>query len=466
MASRGGYREKRLLADLGSGNVSGLEARGCMQIVVLGAGVVGVCTAWHLLQRGHGVTLIERQPEAEPGAGHVDAGQTSASLCAPWASPRAPANALRRLMRGDMPDWPRPQFDPFQWRWSLAFASQCTQAAFERNFRHLVALGRYSQSALHTIVERTGLEYQAQRRGILQFFTEPQDLVAGARRAALLLEQGLQPRMLTTSGVIDLEPALARFSSSIVGGLYAPDGEAGDLCMFTQALQKRCAEAGARFLFGHEVEGFEQAGGQASGVRVLEKATGRRDVQRGDAYVLALGAWTAPLLRSAGLDGDIHPVKGYSATLKVLQPERANAMSLIDEDHQLTITRLGDYVCVAGSAEMAGYDATVSAAHARRRCHALVRRFEQLFPGVADTSYPQYGASLHASTPSGVPLIGRTRLEGLWINAGHGVSGWSHGPGSGQALALLMSGESPLIDFPFQTDMSLRRAGPGARRPR
>ncbi|CAN5661652.1 D-amino acid dehydrogenase [soil metagenome] len=418
----------------------------------MGAGIIGVSTAWYLLDEGHTVTIVDRQPDAALETSFANGAQISVSFCEPWANPRAPAKVLKWLTHDDAPLLFRPRLDPYQWRWAANFMGQCTDAAFMRNVRQLVALGRYSHASLKALVAQTNIEYNRLERGILHFFTDPADLLAGAKSAALMMDLGVERHVLTRERVIETEPALERFSSQIYGGVYTPTDESGDAHIFTQALQKRCVERGATFLFGHEIEGFDEYANDLRGVKVRDAASGARSVERGDAYVAAMGSFTAPLLRQLGVDFDIYPTKGYSATLRLLQPERANFVSLIDDERKIAISRLGDYVRIAGTAEMAGYDMGISSAQSRLRCNALVTRFQQLFPGVADIGAPVFWAGLRPSTPSNVPLIGRTKVSRLWVNSGHGTLGWTLGAGSGRALALLISGKRPDLDFAFHGD--------------
>jgi D-amino-acid dehydrogenase len=169
--------------------------------------------------------------------------------------------------------------------------------------------------------------------------------------------------------------------------------------------------------------------------------------------VAAMGSYTAPLLRQLGLWLNIYPAKGYSATLKLKRPQDASVVSLLDDTRKIAISRLGDRIRIAGTAELAGYDSSLDSATAKKRCASLVRRYEELFPGVADTSEPNYWTGLRPSTPTNIPYIGRSRIGNLWLNAGHGTLGWTHGAGSGQALAELMSGKRPALSFGFCGDV-------------
>ncbi|MBX3621713.1 MAG: D-amino acid dehydrogenase [Rhizobacter sp.] len=420
-----------------------------MKVVVLGAGIIGVSTAWYLLERGHEVTVVDRQPDAALETSFANGAQISVSYCEPWAHPSAPLKVLKWLARNDSPLLFRPKLDPHQWRWGLSFLANCTHAAFERNVAQLVALGRYSHEALKALVTETGIDYDRLERGILHFFSNQKDFDAAAEGVETMRRHGVDRRILSRDEVLQVEPSLRGFASHIAGGTYTASDESGDARVFTQRLARLCEVRGAKFLYEHELLGFDAAGGAVQGVRVGDARSGRRYTLVADAYVAALGSHTAPLLRALGLYLNIYPAKGYSATFALRHPERASVVSMIDDTRKIAISRLGDTIRVAGTAEMAGYDTGLDSTTARVRCAALVRRYEEIFPGVADTTEPHFWAGLRPSTPNNVPYIGRTRLAKLWVNAGHGTLGWTHGAGSGRALAELMSGVQPALDFGF-----------------
>lgn len=420
-----------------------------MKVVVLGAGIIGISTAWHLLERGHEVTVVDRQPDAALETSFANGAQISVSFCEPWASAGAPFKVAKWLLRDDAPLLFRPKLDPQQWRWGLSFLTQCHDAAFERNVRQLVALGRYSHESLKAMVASTGIVYDRLERGILHFFTSQADLDAGAEGAALMRRFGVDRQVLGRDDVLRIEPALANFGARIAGGTFTSTDESGDAALFTQSLARQCAARGVRFLYGHEVLGIERQGGQVVSVRVRDVQTGVPQLLTGDHYVAAMGSYTAPMLRPLGVDLNLYPAKGYSSTMRLLQPEKASVVSMIDDERKIAISRLGDRIRIAGTAELAGFDTRLDTATAKVRCAALVQRYEQLFPGVADTSAPNFWTGLRPSTPTNIPYIGRSRIANLWVNAGHGTLGWTHGAGSGRALAELMAGHQPAIDFGF-----------------
>lgn len=420
-----------------------------MKVIVLGAGIIGVSTAWHLLNEGHEVTVVDRQADAALETSFANGAQISVSFCEPWAQAGAPWKVAKWLLRDDSPLLFRPRLDVHQWRWGLAFLSQCHDAAFARNVQQLVALGRYSHESLKQVVRQTGVSYERLERGILHFFSSAADLEAGAKGAELMRQYGVDRRVLNREQVLAVEPALAAFAPHVHGGTFTPSDESGDARVFTQKLAALCRARGATFLHQTAVQGLQVAGGLVSGVTLRDNTTGQVRTERADQYVAAMGSYTAPLLRSLGIWLNIYPAKGYSATLNLKRPEAASMVSLIDDARKIAISRLGNQVRIAGTAELAGLDTSLDSPTARKRCAALVQRYEALFPGVADTTEPHFWTGLRPSTPDNIPYIGRSRVPNLWLNAGHGTLGWTHGAGSGQALAELISGKQPALDFGF-----------------
>jgi D-amino-acid dehydrogenase len=434
-----------------------------MKVVVLGAGIIGVSTAWHLLQRGHEVTLVDRQPDAALETSFANAAQISVSYCEPWANREAPLKALKWMFSATAPLLFRPQLDPAQWRWGLQFLGQCNDAAFERNVAQLVALGSYSHAALKDLVVETGIDYHRMERGIAHYYSDQKSFEGAADAAAVMQKFGVQRRVIDRAELLRIEPALKAFADRIVGGTYTPSDESGDARVFTQRLAALCGERGAQILYGHDVERLDSDGRQMRQVRVRDRVSGQVQTLQADTFVVACGSYTTPLLRSVGIQVPIYPGKGYSATLPLLRPERAPSVSMIDDACKIAMSRLGDQLRVAGTIELGGFDLSLDTPLAKKRCAMLVQRIEQVFPGVADTRTPEEGGDpqfwtgLRPATPTNIPLIGRTRLGKLWVNAGHGTLGWTHGAGSGKALAELISGEVPAMDFGFTRHTELPR---------
>ena len=426
-----------------------------MKVIVLGTGIIGTSTAWHLLERGHEVTVVDRQPDAALETSFANAAQISVSYCEPWANRDAPAKLLKWMFRNDAPLLFRPQLDWQQWRWGLRFLSQCNDRAFERNVQQIVALGAYSHAALKDVVASTGIEYHRLTRGIAHYFTDTASFDAAAGAAQLMQRYGVQRRVVSRDELLRIEPAFKSFAHRIVGGTYTASDESGDARVFTQALARLCAARGAQFLYSHDVQRLDKAGGAIESVRVRDRNTGEARALRADAVVAACGSYTAPLLRSVGVDLPIYPGKGYSATFKLLRPELAPSVSTIDDEVKCAMSRLGDELRVAGTIELGGYDLSLHTPLAQARCRMLAQRIEAVLPGVCDTrteaegGNPRFWTGLRPATPTNIPYIGKTPVGRLWVNAGHGTLGWTHGAGSGKAMAELISGERPAMDFGF-----------------
>ncbi|WP_288493379.1 D-amino acid dehydrogenase [Paracidovorax oryzae] len=427
-----------------------------MKTIVLGAGIIGISTAWHLLERGHEVIIVDRQPDASLETSYANAAQISVSYCEPWANREAPWKALKWMFDKEAPLLFRPQLDWEQWRWSLKFLAQCNDAAFARNVQQIVALGAYSHAALKDLVRSTGIEYHRLERGIAHFYTDQKSFDAAGKAVDLMRQYGVQRRLVSRDELLQIEPAFRAYGDRITGGTYTSTDESGDARVFTQALARRCAERGAQFLFGHDVLRLQRTGDAIDAVTVRSREPGSAAQElRADAFVVACGSYTAPLLRTVGVDLPIYPGKGYSATFPLLKPEGAPMVSTIDDGKKIAMSRLGNFLRVAGTIELGGYDLSLDNPVARARCHMLSRRIAEILPGVCDTrtpeegGNPQYWTGLRPATPTNIPFIGRTRVGKLWVNAGHGTLGWTHGAGSGKAMAELLSGERPAMDFGF-----------------
>jgi D-amino-acid dehydrogenase len=425
-----------------------------MKVIVLGAGVTGITSAWFLRQAGHDVTVVDRQPAAGLETSFANGGQISVSHAEPWANPGAPLKVLKWLGKEDSPLLFRLRPDMRQWLWGLGFMRECTPARTRHNIRQIVNLGLYSRSTLQQLRRDADLDYDQLTRGILHFYTSRSEFDAAQEPARVMREHGCELDMKTADECIRIEPALAASRDRIVGGSMTPSDESGDAHRFTQQLAERCAEAGVSFLYNTRIVGIERQGGQIGSVRIAG-IEGIVSELKADGYVLCMGSFSAAFARELGVSLNIYPAKGYSVTLPVLDPAKAYSVSLTDDEYKLVFSRLGDRLRIAGTAELNGYDTSLNLV----RCEAIVRRTRELFPEMTDGKNARFWTGLRPATPSNVPYIGRSRVPNLFLNTGHGTLGWTHSAGSGRAIADIVSGRVPELDFAF-TGLSQRRPMP------
>ncbi len=417
-----------------------------MKVIVLGAGVIGVTSAWYLRQAGHEVTVVERQPAAGLETSFANGGQLSASHAEPWANPDVFRKLFKWLGREDAPLLFRPRADLAQWVWGARFLFECLPQCARANARQIFSLAHYSADALRALRRETGITYDELARGILSFYTDPRELHHAAELAETMRAWGCVREIKTADECVAIEPALRHAQSQLAGGLYAPDDESGDAHLFTERLAALCEAQGVMFRYSHCVRHLHRAGGGIAGIEV-ERPQGGAETLCADAYVVALGSYGAQLLNRVGITIPVYPVKGYSVTLPTGPQHQAPAVSLTDESHKLVFSRLGERLRIAGTAELASYDIAINTV----RCEAIVRRVFELFPDAGERGRAELWAGLRPATPGNVPLIGGTRYPNLYLNTGHGTLGWTLACGSGRAIADIVSGARPDVDFRFSS---------------
>lgn len=415
-----------------------------MKVTVLGAGVTGITSAWFLRQAGHDVTVVDRQPGAALETSFANGGQISVSHAEPWANPGAPLKVLKWLAREDAPLLFRLRPDLNQWLWGLAFLRECTPGRTRHNIKQMVNLGLYSRATLQQLRAETGISYDQKTQGILHFYTSEQEYADAQGPAALMREYGCELDMKTPDECVAIEPALAACRSQLVGGSLTPSDESGDAHQFTHKLAALCAAAGVEFLYNTRIVGARKEGDALTSVQIAN-ADGVVSELKSDAYVMCLGAYSPQWARLLGQTLRIYPAKGYSVTLPVINNAASYNVSLTDDEYKLVFSRLGDRLRIAGTAELNGYDTSLNLA----RCEAIVRRVRQLFPDMTDGRNAQYWTGLRPATPSNVPYIGPSSTANLFLNTGHGTLGWTHSCGSGAAIADIVSGRTPQLDFAF-----------------
>ena len=407
-----------------------------MRVVILGAGVIGVTSAWYLAKAGHEVTVLERQTGPALETSFANAGEISPGYASPWAGPGIPAKAMKWLFMHHAPLIIQFRPDFAKIKWVSQMLMNCTAGAYAENKSRMVRLAEYSRDCLKQLRAETGIAYDERTQGTLQLFRTQKQVDAAYKDIQVLKADGVPFEVLDPAGCVAAEPGLAPNLGKIAGGLRLPGDETGDCFKFTNTLADMAKAAGVKFRYGVQIIRLEQEAGRISAVVTSE---GRIVA---DAFVVAMGSYSPRIVKPLGMTLPVYPVKGYSITVPIVDESRAPISTIMDESYKIAITRLGDRIRVGGMAEISGYNNTL---HDRRR-ETLQFSVEDLFGGAADQSRASYWSGLRPMTPDGTPIVGRSTISNLFLNTGHGTLGWTMATGSGRVLADMISGQTTDID--------------------
>jgi D-amino-acid dehydrogenase len=414
-----------------------------MKVIVLGAGVIGVTTAYQLAKSGHEVTVVDRQQGPALETSFANAGEVSFGYCSPWAAPGIPMKALKWLFMEHAPLILRPKMDMAMLSWMARMLSNCTSERYAINKSRMLRLADYSRIALADVRQETGIAYDERMQGTLQLFRTQQQLDASAKDVKALAADGIPYEVLDPEGCMRVEPALRQVPEKFVGGLLTPKDETGDCFKFTNLLAAKAAELGVDFRYGTTIKGLDVEAGNIRGV-VTD-----RETLKADTVVVALGSYSPLLVGSLGIRLPVYPVKGYSLTIPITDEPRAPVSTVMDETYKIAITRLGDRIRVGGMAEISGFTNDLGLSRRRTLEHSVM----DLFPG-GDASTGSFWSGLRPMTPDGTPVIGPTKVQGLFLNTGHGTLGWTMSTGSARIISDLVGGRKPEIDA---TDLAVAR---------
>ncbi len=419
-----------------------------MTILVLGSGVIGTSIAYYLARAGHDVTVIDRQPAAALETSFGNAGEVSPGYASPWAGPGVPLKAIKWLLMNHSPLIIKPMMDAAMWRWGFAMLRNCTEERYRVNKSRMVRVAEYSRDCLKELRAETGIAYDDRAQGTLQLFRTQKQLDGVHKDTEILDQYGVPYQVLDQQGYLACEPALAKVKDKFVGALRLPGDETGDCFLFTQRLAKMAEALGAKFRFGVAITGLTSDSQRVTGV---ETDAGRFTA---DQVVLALGSYSPKWLKPLGIRIPVYPVKGFSITVPIKDAAAAPESTIMDETHKVAVTRLGERIRVGGMAQLSGYDLGLE--DARRKTLEFV--LTDLFPDAGDLARTTFWTGLRPMTPDGTPIMGGTPLKNLTLATGHGTLGWTMAPGTGRAIADLLSGKKPEIDFDGLTVARYRAA--------
>jgi D-amino-acid dehydrogenase len=408
-----------------------------VRIVVLGGGVVGTAAAYWLARDGHEVTVVERHAGPAQGTSYSNAGLVSPVDATAWASPAALKTFVRALYRRDLGIRVKLRLDPYFYAWTLRFLLQCTTAKMRANTLVKLRLALHSRECINRIEDEICISYDQRKKGILYFFRTQQSLDTGADNYRFLGEHGLPIEIVDRKRLVELEPGLAGAAEKIAGAVYSPTDQTGDSRLFATRLAAHAEEKfGVKFKFGTVIEGLDIEGNRVKAVRTPEGPI------EADAFVLSLGPESGVFARRHGIDLPVYPVKGYTATIPLVDPSKGPTMGGADEDRLIGYSRLGDRLRLSSTAEFAGFDRS----HRPSDFATMFHTARDLFPDAFDEKRAEVWAGLRPMMPNSVPVIGPARYKNLYLDTGHGHVGWTMAAGSGQFLTDLVAGRKPEID--------------------
>lgn len=395
-----------------------------MRVIVLGSGVIGVASAYYLAQQGAQVTVLDRQTGPAEETSFGNAGQISPGYSTPWAAPGIPFKAVKWMFQHHAPLAINLDGSMWQLQWMAQMLKNCNPQSYSQNKERMMRVAEYSRDCLKSLRETTGISYENRAKGTLQVFRKEAQLEAVQRDIEVLQECGVNYELLYQDDLARVEPALEHAKDKLVGGLHLPNDETGDCYLFTNALAQKAKELGVDFQFNQNVEGLVVEGDEIKGVRV------NGQVLKADRYVLAFGSYSRDFLKPLELNLPVYPVKGYSLTIPIVQPEFAPQSTVLDETYKIAITRFDQRIRVGGMAELSGFNLGLN--QDRRATLEMVT--QDLFPG-GNMAEASFWTGLRPMTPDSTPIIGATRFKNLFLNTGHGTLGWTMACGSGKLIS-------------------------------
>lgn len=408
-------------------------------VLVVGAGLTGVAAAWALREKGFNVSIIDANDGPALETSYANAGALTPSEPEPWNEPGVHWDLVKSIFDPHAAMKLRLSPLPGLIDWGMRFLFNSSRKRYEAATKANFALSRYSLERTRAVRDALGLEFDNLRAGTLKVFQSPERLEAAARKAEFLRADGLEFNILDRDATIALEPQLGPVAEKIVGSIHYPMDESGDAQAYTTALAEACKSVGIQFEWNMKVDGVIDRAGRIIGVY------GGEEEIFADAVVLATGQASWQILKPMGLHLPVRPVKGYSLTLDMSGLNARPGIPVVDDAMHAIVTPMGDRLRVAGTAEIAGENKTLSPER--------IDNLKQLLSGIYPELAPQLLAGeiqpwtgLRPMSADGRPFIGETRAHGLWLTTGHGHLGWTQAMGSGALLADLIAGDTPAID--------------------
>lgn len=415
-----------------------------MRVCVLGAGVVGLTSAYYLAKKGFQVTVIDRQPGVGLETSFANAGQISPGYSAPWAAPGVPFKAIKWLMQKHAPLKISAEPEIKKLAWMSKMLANCTEKAYDVNKSRMVALAEYSRDQFIQLRKDIGIKYDDGQGGLTQLFRKDEQVEASEKDIKVLKALNVPHQVLTPAQILEVEPGLMPVIDKFKGGLRLTGDETGDCYLFCLSLKETCESLGVEFQFNSSIQSLSVQGKKINGV-VTELG-----LQAFDTVLVCLGSYSKELLKACDIDIPVYPVKGYSLTVPISDANFAPISTVMDETYKVAVTRLGGRIRAAGTAELTGYNLDLP----KSRTETITHVVSDLFGAGCHLSEAEYWTGLRPMTPDGTPVVGASGVNGLYLNTGHGTLGWTMSCGSAAVIADIMAGDKAQINA---NDLSFER---------
>ncbi len=409
-----------------------------MKVLIIGGGVIGITTAYFLVNAGVSVTLLEQNSGGGMEASAGNAGLVCPSDSFAWASPSALKMAIKSLIYPDTGIKFRPGFDPHIVPWVLKFLGQCRPKNWRHNSDIKYRLAKYSLDLMRELESETGIQFDTLDKGIVYACRDQKALLELERHFEFLSERGLELRTLNKEELFHSNPALKSNPDIYAGAVYSPSCKTGDSKKFSQGLAQWCQSKGNCFFeWNTKVQKINMSNGKISSV-----LTSKGEF-KADAYVLCAGAYSGILSGQMGIKLPIYPVKGFSISAPILNPDMAPATGFDDVQKMVAVTHLGKRIRITSSAVFNGFNLD----HTPEDFKSILNLAREVFPEAADYNRAEYWSGLRPMTPSSTPIIGASSVKNLFLNTGHGHLGWTLACASGKITADNIVGCKPDIEY-------------------
>ncbi|HZJ96758.1 MAG: D-amino acid dehydrogenase [Alcaligenaceae bacterium] len=413
--------------------------------LILGAGIIGLCSAYYLQQAGFNVTVIDQENEVGRQTSYANGAQLSYSYVAPLAAPGVLSQVPKWLLNPDAPMRLKPSLNPADICWGIRFAKACTAEQNLQTTKELLSLSFLSRDLFHELFEEIK-DVDFDCPGKLVVHRNRAHFESAVKQLEIQRALGCEQEALNTEQCVEKEPSLAPLRSQIVGGIWTPSEEVVDSYKLSVAIRKNLEAKGVKFLLGERIRSLETVPG-STGQQDVEVVLANGQRLTADAIVVALGSFANELLGPVQVNVPVGPLKGYSLTLDIEDEKQAPYVSITDYERKVVYARIGNRLRIAGMADRVGLDRSLDP----KRIKTLVAEAKRLFPGAGNYADATQWAGLRPATPKGKPIIDKTKYGNLWLNVGHGALGLTLASGSGKLLADMMSGNTPSISpTPFR----------------